>query len=142
VILYPDVNVLIALFDSSHQHHAIASEVFTRGMPDGWASSPVTENGFIRIVSHPSYINAMSVADATALLGAAIRNTTHRRLAEDISLLDATRFRTAQLVSHKQVTDLFLIGMAVRHDVCLVTFDRSIPIHASIGFDPRHLRVV
>ncbi len=142
MILYPDVNVLIALFDASHQYHAIASEVFTRGIPDGWASSPVTENGFIRIVSHPSYINSMSMADATDLLGAAIRNTTHRRLTEDLSLLDASRFRTRQLVSHKQVTDLYFIGMAVRHDVCLVTFDRNIPTHAAIGFDPRHLRVL
>ncbi len=142
MILYPDVNVLIALFDSSHQHHAIAENLFMTGMRDGWASSPLTEHGFIRIVSNPSYINAMSVADATALLGAAIHNTTHHRLVEDISLPDATRFRMAQLVSHKQVTDLFLIGMAVRHDVCLVTFDRNIPTHAAIGFDPRHLRVL
>ena len=142
MILYPDVNVLIALFDSSHQHHAIAENLFMTGMRDGWASSPLTEHGFIRIVSHPSYINSMSVADATALLATAIKNTTHRRLFEDISLLDATRFRTAQLVSHKQVTDLFLIGLAVRHDVCMVTFDRNIPSHAAIGFDHRHLMVV
>jgi toxin-antitoxin system PIN domain toxin len=142
VILYPDVNVLIALFDASHQHHAIAEDLFMNGMRDGWASSPLTENGFIRIVSNPSYINSMSVADATDLLATAIKNTTHRRLFEDISLLDSTRFRTSQLVSHKQVTDLFLIGLAVRHDVCLVTFDRNIALSASIGVQDRHIKVL
>lgn len=142
MILYPDVNVLIALFDASHQHHAIAADLFMSSMKDGWATSPLTENGFLRIVSNPSYINAMSVADATALLAAAIHNTTHRRLTEDISLLDTTRFTTATLVSHKQITDLCLIGLAVRHDVCLVTFDRNIPIHAAIGAEARHIRVI
>lgn len=130
MILYPDVNVLIALFDASHQHHAIAENLFMTGMRDGWASSPLTENGFIRIVSNPSYINAMSVADATALLAAAIHNTTHRRLTEDISLLDTTRFLTEALVSHKQITDVCLIGLAVRHDVCLapsIGTSRSMP---------------
>lgn len=142
MILYPDVNVLIALFDASHLHHAIAEDLFMNGMRDGWASSPLTENGFIRIVSNPSYINSMSVADATALLATAINNTTHRRLIEDISLLDSTRFRTSQLVSHKQVTDLFLIGLAVRHDVCLVTFDRNIALSAAIGVQDRHIKVL
>lgn len=140
--LYPDVNVLIALFDASHQHHPIAKDLFMSGMRDGWASSPLTENGFIRIVSNPSYINSMSVTDATAILSTAIRNTTHRRLIEDISLLDTTRFSTNILVSHKQVTDLFLIGLAVRHEACLVTFDRNIPIHAAIGAEARHLKVI
>jgi hypothetical protein len=142
VILYPDVNVLIALFDASHQHHPIARDLFMSEMREGWASSPLTENGFIRIVSNPSYVNAMSVADASALLSTAIRNTTHRRLIEDISLLDTRRFSTNMLVSHRQITDLFLVGLAVRHEVCLVTFDRNIPIHAAIGAEVRHLKVI
>ena len=142
MILYPDVHVLIALFDASHQHHGIAGDLFTNGMPNGWASSPITENGFIRIVSHPSYINSMSVRDASDLLGSAIRNTTHQRLQEDLSLLDTARFNTSHLVSHKQVTGLYLIGMAVRHDVCLVTFDRTIPTHAAIGSADRHIKTL
>lgn len=140
--LFPDVNVLIALFDAAHQHHAIASGIFSRSMTDGWASSPMVENGFLRIVSNPSYPNALSVAEASKLLSTAIRNTSHRRLPEDVSLLDPGLFRTSELVTFKQVSDLFLIGMAVRHDVTLVTFDRGMPAHAVIGFEERHLLVL
>lgn len=140
--LFPDVNVLIALFDAAHQHHGIAYNAFSRFMRNGWASSPMVENGFLRIVSNPGYPNSLSVGEASGLLSAAIRNTPHRRLPEDVSLLDPELFRTSELVSFKEVSDLFLIGMAVRHDVTLVTFDRTMPSHAVIGFEERHLMML
>lgn len=140
--LYPDVNVLIALFDTAHQHHTAANRAFLEHGMDGWGTCAVVENGFIRIVSNPSYANAVSVADATSLLLQAIANTQHHRLDHSVNLLDAGRFRTHTLLSHKQITDLYLIGMAICHDVMLITFDRNIPTHAAIGFEPRHLLVL
>jgi len=139
VRLYPDVNVLIALFDTAHQHHAVANKAFLEHDTDGWATCPVVENGFIRIVSNPSYLNAVSVADATSLLQLAIANTVYHRLEQTVSLLDPSRFQPSKLVSHRQITDLYLIGMAIYHDVKLITFDRNVPTHAAIGFEPRHL---
>jgi toxin-antitoxin system PIN domain toxin len=142
VILYPNVNVLIALFDTAHQHHVIAQSVFMEHRSEGWATCSVVENGFIRIISNPSYLNAVSVAEATALLQIAMSNSLHHRLDQSISLLDTSLFQTSLLVSHKQITDLYLIGMAVVHDVKLITFDRNIPTHAAIGFKSHHLQVV
>lgn len=49
-----DVNVLIALFDSAHIHHVQAHEWFSKNAFQGWVTCPVTENGLLRILSHPS----------------------------------------------------------------------------------------
>lgn len=51
----PDVNVLIALFDPAHVHHESAHLWFTTARGAGWAACPITENGFIRVVSNPAY---------------------------------------------------------------------------------------
>lgn len=138
----PDVNVLIALFDTSHQHHTIAKNEFTKYLSDGWCTCSLIQNGFIRIISNPSYLNNLTVTEATTLLEKAQENTRHTFLDQTISLLDSNKFEASKLVSHKQVTDLFLIGMAIHHDATLVTFDRNIPIHAAIGFKDRHLKVI
>ena len=53
-----DVNVIISLLDSAHVHHEIAVKWFNRiAAHEGWSTCPITENGFIRIVSHMSYPN-------------------------------------------------------------------------------------
>ena len=142
MILYPDVNVLIALFDTAHQHHNMASTAFVEHNSEGWASCPVVETGFIRVISNPSYTNSVSVANAVSLLQIAISNTQHHNLHQSISILNNDCFQTAHLVSHKQLTDLYLIGMAIYHNVKLITFDRNIPTHAAIGFEPKHLLVL
>ena len=50
-----DVNVIISLLDSAHVHHEIAVKWFNRiAAHEGWSTCPITENGFIRIVSHMS----------------------------------------------------------------------------------------
>jgi predicted nucleic acid-binding protein len=48
-----DVNVLIALLDSPHVHHAPASRFFPRAQAFGWATCPLTENGVLRILGRP-----------------------------------------------------------------------------------------
>jgi predicted nucleic acid-binding protein len=50
-----DVNVLIALLDADHSLHRRASEWFAGRARAGWASSPITENGCVRVMSHPGY---------------------------------------------------------------------------------------
>ena len=59
-----DINVLIALLDASHQHHEAARDWMIRNIREGWASCPITQNGFIRILSQPSYVRPVPVAQA------------------------------------------------------------------------------
>jgi uncharacterized protein len=50
-----DVNVLVALFDPDHAYHEAAHQWFARHRAQGWATCPLTENGLVRVMSHPAY---------------------------------------------------------------------------------------
>lgn len=64
-----DVNVLIALCDARHMHHAIATTWFRHNAKNGWASCPLTQNGTIRIMSNPKYTNPRSMAQVLKQIG-------------------------------------------------------------------------
>lgn len=123
-----DVNVLIALFDQNHVHHPEASTWFADHVDEGWASCPITQNGCLRIVSHPRYPNALEVADAISRLKAAVATPYHRFIPDDISLLDDNAIDRRHLLGHRQLTDAYLLALAVAHDARLVTFDKSVPV--------------
>ena len=48
-----DVNVLVALFDPGHVHHDVAHDWFADTGRAAWATCAITENGFLRVLSHP-----------------------------------------------------------------------------------------
>ena len=62
-----DVNALIALFDEDHPFNATIREWWVENRAGGWASCPLTENGFLRVVSQRRYSNPMSIAEAFGL---------------------------------------------------------------------------
>ena len=57
-----DVNVLIALLDADHLHHARAAAWLADNIKAGWASCAITQNGCVRIMSQPGYPNALPAA--------------------------------------------------------------------------------
>jgi uncharacterized protein len=134
-----DVNVLIALIDEQHIHHQAAHAWWSAHRADGWASCPLTQNGFVRIVSQPRYPNPLTVAAAHALLERQVASAEHAFWSDDVSLLDETRFDRDHMLGPKQLTDIYLLGLAVHRDGRLVTIDGSIPLGAVRGAEPRHL---
>ncbi len=122
----PDINVLIALFDPRHVHHDPAQEWFATVSADGWATCPLTENGFLRILSNPNYANLrLTVSEVTAglrLLFAAYPDS-HHFWADDISLCDTTLFDLNEVQGYRQLTDLYLLGLCQQREAALVTFD-------------------
>jgi predicted nucleic acid-binding protein len=50
-----DVNLLVALFDPDHIHHETAHDWFSDNASDGWATCPMTENGFVPVLANPAY---------------------------------------------------------------------------------------
>ena len=125
-----DVNVLIALLDENHSHHAAASDWFRGHIDLGWASCPLTQNGCIRIISQPRYPNALDVSEAIARLRTAVSTPYHRFIADDVSLLDDSIVAYRQLSGPRQLTDVYLLALAVAHDARLVTLDKSVPLAA------------
>ena len=123
-----DVNVLIALLDSDHLHHARASAWLSANIAAGWASCAITQNGCVRIMSQPGYPNALPAARVAQRLREATDTAHHQFVPADLSLLDDEHFDTEQLLGHRQVTDAWLLGLAVRHGMRLVTFDSAITL--------------
>ena len=137
-----DVNVLIALLDENHTHHATASGWFADNIEQGWASCPLTQNGCVRIISQPRYPNALSVAAAMTRLQAAVSTPHHRFLADDVSLLDDAVVDRRHLLSPRQLTDTYLLALAVFHGARLATLDKSVPLLAVRAASPESLVVV
>jgi toxin-antitoxin system PIN domain toxin len=137
-----DVNVLIALLDADHSLHERAREWLADHAKDGWASCAITQNGCVRIMSHASYPNSIAVKILIERLREATRNPAHEFWQDDVSLLDARAIDPTRIHGPRQITDTYLLALAVRRGGCLVTFDRAISIEAVRGATPKHLVVL
>lgn len=134
-----DVNVLIALLDADHVSHRAAMTWFAEHGGDGWASCPITQNGCVRIMSHAAYPNPRSVSAIAARLRAATQHTAHAFWPDDISLLDDAVVDTTRVHGPKQLTDVYLLALAVRHGGRLVTFDAAVSLDAVRRATPHQL---
>lgn len=132
-----DVNVLIALGWKGHPDHGRAQDWFARNNRAGWATCPFTQAGFVRIVSNPAFSQeAVSPREAVRLLASNVNHPTHQFWADNISLRDAIRHFDERLVGHQQITDAYLLGLAIHKKGRLATLDRSV-IELFGGDDPR-----
>ncbi len=134
-----DVNVLIALLDGAHVGHATATHWLAAQIGDGWASCPITQNGCIRIMSQPAYAGALPAAEVAARLGEAARDPSHTFWPDDLSLLDAGTVDWQRVLGHRQVTDSYLLALAVRHGGRFVSFDGRIATATVAGAKAGHL---
>lgn len=138
-----DVNVLIALFDPGHPNHNEAHHWFGTHRRRGWATCPHTVNGCVRVLSNPAYPSiTATIAEVIARLHSLCSASDHAWWADEISLLDGDLFRPGVIAGHQKITDVYLLGLAVRKNGTLVTFDRSIPHKAVIGADRCHLKIL
>lgn len=134
-----DVNALLALFDTEHQHHETAADWWAANRDEGWASCPFTQNGYLRIVSQRAYLHPISIGAAISTLTSASADQSHAFWPDDLSLLDDALIDHGAIVGPKQLTDIYLLALAVKNDGRLVTFDRAIPLAAVRHASPDHL---
>ncbi|MDN5870474.1 MAG: VapC toxin family PIN domain ribonuclease [Nitrococcus sp.] len=137
-----DVNVLIALLDAGHIHHTSAAAWLKVHIRDGWASCPITQNGCIRILSQPAYPNPLSPVRVADRLRKATETPHHTFWPDDISLLENGVTAWDAVLGCKQITDVYLLALAVRHGGRFATFERSVPLRAAPGAKPDHLIVI
>ena len=138
-----DINVLVALHDPAHPNHEDAHRWFGRNRKRGWATCPITVNGCVRVLSNPAYPTVSTTpAEAASRLGALCAGPGHEFWSDSVSLLDEPLFRPQAITGHRQITDIYLLGLAVRHGGRLATFDRSIPLKAVVGAGPAHLELI
>ena len=138
-----DVNMLIALIDEDHPHHAIAMNWFRANSGLGWATCPITENGCLRVLSQPRYPNPMGgILGAMEKLSELTNATGHQFIHDNISLLTPGVVDISAVYGHRQLTDVYLLALAVAHDLRFVTLDRGVSMAAVSGADDTHLAVI
>lgn len=137
-----DVNVLIALLDAEHLHHQRARTWVTRNRSGGWASCPLTQNGCVRIMSQPGYSNPLPASAVMERLFLATAHESHEFWPAEISLLDPAVADRSRIHGPRQVTDLYLLALAVRRAGRLVTFDGDIPTNAIRDARAEHLVIL
>lgn len=125
-----DINVLIALMDPAHEHHDAAHAWFKPNRRHGWATCPITENGCLRIMSHPGYpFPGLTVERVRGILAQLVRVEGHIFWPDSLSLLNLKRCDLTR-AAPKHVTDIYLLSLAAANGGRLVTFDRTIPVRA------------
>lgn len=137
-----DVNVLIALLDSDHLHHARAMAWLQENIQPGWASCPLTENGCIRIMSQPGYPNPLPAGAIAERLATASATSHHVFWPDAVSILDGGRIAWTAVLSSRQVSDVYLLALAVQQGGRLVTLDRGVPLQAVPAAAARDLVVI
>ena len=129
-----DVNVLVALFNPDHIHHDTAHDWFAEHRADGWATCPITEQGVVRILANPKYWSEFErTAALVERLATFCASGHHHFWSDAISLREATLFNLSHISGHRQLSDVYLLGLAKNMGGRLATFDQTIPLKAVIG---------
>jgi uncharacterized protein len=134
-----DVNFLIAIVDTDHEHHQTAHDRWAANISGGWATCALTENGMVRIMSQSRYKSPISATFAIDLLSEQVGKTDHAFWPDDLSLRDNRWFNPDRILGPNQITDAYLLALAVRNGGRLVTFDRGIPLAAARDAEARHV---
>ena len=122
-----DLNVLIALAWPSHIHHFQAHQWFATAQDSGWATCPITQSGFIRLSSNPKIIpEAVAPSEALQLLAQITLLPKHLFWPDAIALADAVIFKDSNIIGYRQITDAYLLSLAIHNKGCLVSFDQGI----------------
>jgi uncharacterized protein len=135
-----DVNVWIALFDDAHQFSQRAN-AFIEAPQNAIATCPLVENGVIRVMSLPSYgrRGGLPLQQVRQHLQEACQTLSHEFWPDDLSLRDDSRVDFSRVQGHQQITDLYLLALAVKHGGRLVTFDQAISLQSVRGAGAEHL---
>lgn len=134
-----DVNVLIALAHEDHTAHLKTKRWFRGAAEMRWATCPLTEAGFVRVVSNPSYQQpAVDQDDARAMLAALRALPGHQFWPIEFGFEEAVAPFAERFFGHQQVADVYLLALAIRKRGKLVTLDRGLTFLAGDEF-ARHV---
>jgi uncharacterized protein len=129
-----DANVLIALIDPAHVQHDEAHNWFAKTGKKSWATCPMTENAVLRIVGDSRYPSSPgNPANVAATLELLLDLPGHVFWPDSLSIFDKARIDTSHLLSPRQITDSYLLALAVKNGGQLATFDRRMITSAVIG---------
>ena len=129
----------MALTQPEHIHFAAATQWFNTPGLD-WGLCAFSEAGFLRLSSHPS-VGKLTVKEAATILAALATRPGYRfwPITADWATLAAPF--VPRLFGHQQITDAYLLGLAVKENGVLVTLDKALKYMAGPKLS-KHLLVL
>ena len=89
-----------------------------------------------------AYSNSISTVRALEKIASACQKREHEFWADSISLIDPNIACLERIHGPRQLTDIYLLALAVNRGGRLVTLDERIPLSAVHGAKPEHLVVI
>jgi uncharacterized protein len=130
-----DLNVLIALTDETHQHHHQTKKWMRTLKGESWGVCPLTESGYLRITTTPRmHSGNRMLKDSLAVLQDLMGQPGYRYWPITESWAVLTAPFAPRITGHRQITDAYLLGLAIKENGVLVTFDRGIKYMAGPEF--------
>ena len=130
-----DLNVLIALTESEHKHHQKARNWLTSAGRERLGICPLTEAGFLRVTTNPAFHRGpRTLEQAIAILQVLKERDDYWYCLIDESWVALTAPFASRIRGHQQVTDAFLLGLAIKEEGVLVTFDKGVQYLAGAEF--------
>ena len=138
-----DVNVLVALLDEAHIHHAVAQNLVAQPKLK-IATCALTENGVLRVLNLPGYSSygPAGFEAVRAQLDQLCKDTDHEFWPCDVTLQDNSNINWSRVMGHNQITDVYLLALAVAHGGALATLDHRVALNAVQGAHARHLKLL
>ncbi len=133
-----DVNVWVALLDEAHVHHPQALGFMLRRKVK-IATCPLVENGVIRVLNLPGYskLGPVGFQAVQQKLQQICADIDHEFWPDSVSLRDEKRVNWSRVLGHSQITDVYLLALAVANTGCLATLDHRVALStvhgASVG---------
>ena len=135
-----DVNVWVALLDEAHVFHAQARAFFERRRIR-IATCPLVENGVVRVLNLPGYSRHGPVGLETVArkLADICAGMDHAFWPDNVALRTRGMVDWPRVFGHNQITDIYLLALAVVNDGCLVTLDHRAATSTVVGAGARNL---
>lgn len=138
-----DVNVWVALLDEAHVHH-IQALTFAQRPKIKIATCPIIENGVVRILNLPGY-SRLGPAGFEAVkdkLQQICTDLDHEFWPDEVSLRTEAGINWSRVLGHNQITDIYLLALAVARQGCLVTLDHRVTLGTVNSGTPRNLMLL
>ena len=138
-----DVNVWVALLDEAHVHHAQAV-AFMEQSKVQIATCPLVENGIIRVLNLPGYSRhgPAGFEAVSRKLQEICADADHEFWPGTVSLRSQGTVNWPRVLGHNQITDVYLLALAVANQGCLATLDHRVALSTVIGAGKEHLMLL
>ena len=124
-----DINVWVALLDEAHVHHAQAL-AFAKRRSVKIATCPLVENGVIRVLNLPGYsrLGPAGFERVKNKLQQICTDLDHEFWPDEVSLRTEASINWSRVLGHNQITDIYLLALAVARQGCFVTLDHRVTL--------------